>query len=68
MKIPNSSASTVDVEVLQKISEDTKLQREKDNEWTRLFDRFFPEFDLEVEKRIMDKAYEDIEDDLYGNF
>ena len=68
MKIPNSSASTVDVEVLQKISEDTELQREKDNEWTRLFDRFFPEFDLEVEKRIMDKTYEDVEDDLYGNF
>lgn len=68
MKIPNSSASTVDVEVLQKISEDTELQREKDNEWTRLFDRFFPEFDLEVEKRIMDKAYEDVEDDLDDNF
>ena len=34
----------------------------------RLFDRFFPEFDLEAEKRIMDKAYEDVEDDLDDNF
>ena len=68
MKIPNGSAFAVDAEALRKISEDTELQRRKDDEQTRLFDRFFPEFDLEVEKRIMDKTYEDVEDDLYGNF
>lgn len=32
MKIPNGSASAVDTEALQKISEDTELQREKDDE------------------------------------
>lgn len=68
MKIPNGNASSVDAEALQKISEDTELQREKDDEQKRLFDRFFPEFDLEAEKRIMDKAYEDVEDDLDDNF
>ena len=34
----------------------------------RLFDQVFPEFDLEAEKRIMNKAYEDVEDDLDDNF
>ena len=68
MKIPNGSASAVDTEALQKISEDTELQREKDDEQKRLFDWFFPELDLESEKRIMDKAYEDVEDDLDDNF
>lgn len=32
MKIPNGNASSVDAEALQKISEDTELQREKDDE------------------------------------
>lgn len=68
MKIPNSSASAVNVEAPQKTSEDTGLQQEKDDEQARLFDRFFPEFDLEAEKRIMNKAYEDVEDDLDDNF
>ena len=68
MKIPNGGASAVDAEALQKISEDMELQREKDDEQKRLFDRFFPELDLESEKRIMDKAYEDVEDDLDDNF
>lgn len=68
MKIPNGGASAVDAEALQKISEDMELQREKDDEQKRLFDRFFPELDLEAEKRIMDKAYEDVEDDLDDNF
>lgn len=32
MKIPNSNASAVDADELQKISEDTGLQQEKDDE------------------------------------
>lgn len=32
MKIPNGSASSIDAEALRKISEDTELRREKDDE------------------------------------
>ena len=32
MKIPNGNASAVDAEALHKISEDVKLQQEKDDE------------------------------------
>ena len=68
MKILNNNTPAVDINERQKISEDVRLQQEKDDEQARLFDRFFPEFDLEAEKRIMDKAYEDVEDDLDDNF
>ena len=68
MKILNNNTPAVDINQPQKISEDVRLQQEKDDEQARLFDRFFPEFDLEAEKRIMDKANEDVEDDLDDNF
>ena len=68
MKILNNNTPAVDADELQKISEDVRLLREKDDEYARLFDRFFPKFDLEAEKRIMNKAYEDVEDDLDDNF
>lgn len=32
MKIPNSNTSAIDAEELQKISEDVRLQQEKDDE------------------------------------
>ena len=68
MKILNNNTSAVDINQPQKISEDVRLLREKDDEQARLFDHVFPEFDLEAEKRIMNKAYEDVEDDLDDNF
>ena len=49
MKILNNNTPAVDINERQKISEDVRLQQEKDDEQARLFDRFFPEFDLEAE-------------------
>lgn len=41
---------------------------EKDDEQARPFDGFFPDFDVETEKRFMAEANENVEDDLDAGF
>ena len=41
-----------------------KMSEYSEDEQVKLFDRFFPEIEPDAEKRMMEKAYETVEDDI----